>query len=144
MVSPPSLFRLVYQSESGTELSAEALASLLHQARTNNLTANLTGMLLYANGRFMQVLEGKKEQVARVYQYIQADARHHHVQTLSYEPVPERAFPDWRMAFASTPAELPEIGTGYLALHSAPGLVARPPQALWRQMRAFVQPAHSH
>lgn len=44
--------------------------------RTNNERAGITGMLLYKDGNFMQLLEGEKEAVLRLHKNIIVDPRH--------------------------------------------------------------------
>ncbi|NVO33343.1 BLUF domain-containing protein [Hymenobacter lapidiphilus] len=139
MVSPNSLFRLVYQSLATPPFCAAALEVLLVKARTHNQANYLTGMLLYVDGQFLQVLEGPEPALSQLYGRIQQDPRHTDVHTLSYTPVAARAFPDWRMAYAPvSPAELQQT-TGFLPLAQSPGFAAHPPGELWELLRGFAR-----
>lgn len=133
------LFRLVYRSQATTIFTRQELPELLHRARLKNQQQHLTGLLLYADHQFMQVLEGPEPALSALYAQIQADPRHTNVCTLSYEPIETRAFPDWRMAFASTDTAVLEQATGYLRLTAVPGFAAHPPQVLWQLLRHFAQ-----
>jgi hypothetical protein len=62
------------------------------------MPAGITGMLLYVEGGFMQVLEGEDEAVAAVYARICNDKRHWNTQVLLDRHAP-RAFRDWSMGF---------------------------------------------
>jgi hypothetical protein len=75
------------------------LLELLVQARARNLRNGVTGMLLYKNRRFMQLLEGDEEKVLKIFDNIKRDERHRNVDTLWRQYVQFRDFPDWTMGF---------------------------------------------
>lgn len=54
---------LIYGSSSTDRFSEADLVPLLQQAREKNQRLNVTGMLLYRDGNFLQVLEGERETV---------------------------------------------------------------------------------
>jgi hypothetical protein len=72
---------------------------MLKEANENNTKSGITGMLLYKDGQFMQVLEGPEEAVRATFRRIDKDPRHHGVMVLLKGPVEERRFPGWSMAF---------------------------------------------
>ena len=47
----------------------------------------------------MVILEGEKEVILELYDRIKLDARHKEVKLFSDDPITERTFPDWGMAF---------------------------------------------
>ena len=75
------------------------LAELLVQARARNERNAVTGMLLYKDGRFIQLLEGHEEQVQESFERIRKDERHTAVELLWLRYVQYRDFPDWTMGF---------------------------------------------
>lgn len=91
------LVRLLYASRGAVAADPEALQSILRQSRANNPRLGITGLLCCADGVFMQVLEGGREPVNRLYGRIAADSRHIDVTLLSYEEVDERRFAGWAM-----------------------------------------------
>jgi hypothetical protein len=93
------VFQLTYVSTAAQDFDRPALLQLLEGARVHNQRAGLTGLLLYKKGQFLQVLEGAKQEVLALYGRIQKDPRHGGVVTVLSREVPERAFPDWSMAF---------------------------------------------
>lgn len=93
------MIRLTYASTALKEWSAEDLLLLLKECRTNNSAKNITGILLYTNGTFFQVLEGDEATVKSVYAIIQQDQRHKDVTLIQKEQITERAFPYWSMGF---------------------------------------------
>lgn len=90
---------LVYVSTAQVEFDDEALQALLVHARAKNAALDVTGMLLYRDGQFIQMLEGPDAQVHDVFDRIAADARHADVRVLVDAPIAQRAFADWTMGF---------------------------------------------
>jgi len=93
------MFHVIYISKATQPFSQVELTELLSKARQRNTQRLLTGLLLYADGCFMQLLEGKEATVMDVYGRIKQDTRHTDIVTLRMEETPSRHFPDWRMAF---------------------------------------------
>jgi len=73
---------------------------LLRDARQKNAKNNITGMLLYAEGSFFQVLEGEAEKVKLLFEKIDQDERHQNLTIIVEEPIAERSFSDWTMGYA--------------------------------------------
>ena len=91
------LVRLMYASRAVDPQSAEALNAILQKSRAANPLQGITGALCHANDIFVQVLEGGRMAVNRLYQRIAADPRHTDVVLLSYAEVDERRFAGWSM-----------------------------------------------
>jgi hypothetical protein len=90
--------QLLYASNTSRDVSDAWLDDILAASRRNNAPAGITGMLLYVEGGFMQVLEGEEEAIAAVYARICNDKRHWNAQVLLDRQAP-RAFGDWSMGF---------------------------------------------
>lgn len=119
------LHSIIYISEAVGQFSVEQLSALLVKSRNNNLAANITGMLLYiqradaeAGGRFMQVLEGEKETVQRVFDKIKQDDRHRNVLAVSEDDIFRREFETWSMGFRILKDEELELAPGYVNLNN--------------------------
>ena len=93
------LFHLIYVSTAVTPMSKRDLLDLLHQSRARNERHRITGMLLYKDGHFMQVLEGDEADVMEIFADIEIDRRHKSVDVLRTEYIRHRDFPDWTMGF---------------------------------------------
>lgn len=90
--------RLIYASEANPVLSdLHGLTTLMERAIAYNTSHSLTGMLVYGNGRFLQVLEGERGEVNTLYNRIVQDAKHRQCTLLSATPIIEREFADWAM-----------------------------------------------
>ena len=94
-----SLISLVYASSAVSPLDDHQLAQLLDASRANNAALDVTGMLLYRDGNFMQALEGEEEVVLGLERRIRNDPRHRGVLRLLKRPIVEREFPEWSMGF---------------------------------------------
>jgi Sensors of blue-light using FAD len=91
------LVRLMYVSRAAKAVDADELHTLLKQCRAHNPKAGITGVLCFADGIFLQVLEGSRTAVNRLYNRIVADTRHHDVELLAYEEIDQRRFSGWAM-----------------------------------------------
>jgi hypothetical protein len=94
-----SVYHIFYRSQATFFPTEAQLQDLLDWSRTYNAQHAITGLLLYSQGRFAQVIEGGETEILALYEHIQQDARHQHVVTLSEGPGPQRWFADWHMAF---------------------------------------------
>lgn len=104
------MIRLTYASTANYEWSSEELLTLLKKCRTNNGAKNITGILLYANGTFFQVLEGDEMTLDALYTVIEKDKRHQNCVIIEKQKITERAFPYWSMGFEKLdPKELHNV-----------------------------------
>ena len=101
------MLSLIYVSSSVREMDAEELLGILKVSRENNVAKDVTGLLLYKGGNFMQALEGPDDVVMALYEKIKNDPRHKDVSIISTEQIQKRQFPAWEMAF--TNLDNPEI-----------------------------------
>lgn len=99
-------------------MSEDELIDLLMVARDKNKEYHVTGMLLYCQGTFMQVIEGPKASIDLIYKAIESDLRHKNIIKLSTGAITERNFPHWSMAFASVNAETLQEIEGFLSVSS--------------------------
>lgn len=93
------LVQLIYLSNSTHFDSEQALQALLKKARRNNSRLDVTGMLLYHNGTFLQVLEGEASVVDQLYHRIKQDERHRACMIVARLQLEAREFGKWSMAF---------------------------------------------
>ncbi len=91
------LVRCLYASRSEGQLGAAILDGILEQSRKNNPRKGITGLLCFAGGIFVQVIEGGRDEVCELYNTIVRDSRHKDVRLLVYEEIAERHFGNWTM-----------------------------------------------
>ena len=93
------LIHLVYVSFANKPLTEKELKALLTEIRQKNAQHRVTGLLLYNDLNFIQVIEGAKETIHKVFNTIEEDSRHTNVVKVLEEPIKKRAFPDWSMGY---------------------------------------------
>jgi Sensors of blue-light using FAD len=91
------LVRLMYASRAADSVSQDELVAILRKSKANNPGIGVTGVLCFSSGIFLQVLEGGRNAVSKLYNHIAADPRHHDVVLLSYDEIGERSFSGWSM-----------------------------------------------
>ena len=91
------LVRLMYCSRAVPAVDQEELFSILKKSKANNAKSGVTGALCFSEGIFIQVLEGGRNAVNRLYNRIAADPRHTDVELLLYQEIGERRFAGWSM-----------------------------------------------
>ena len=99
------LIQLIYVSAALKLFTPAELRELLRLARIKNQRLDVTGMLLYHQGSFLQVLEGPAAAVDPLLETIGADQRHHKLMLLLRREIEARNFADWKMGFVDVAAQ---------------------------------------
>lgn len=94
------LYELIYTSLASKEMNPDDLKSILEISRANNEASDITGILMYHNRTFIQLLEGPKEEVLSTYERIKNDDRHSQVNKFWDNDIEKRNFDSWSMAFS--------------------------------------------
>ena len=134
------MLSLLYVSSSIKQLSDEELLEILQISRENNSSNDISGLLLYKGGNFMQVLEGPDEAVMSLYEKIALDPRHKGVSIILKEQIQKRQFPSWEMAFTNldTPSIQNEPGfSQFLHDEFTADLYRREPKRAYIMLLAF-------
>jgi hypothetical protein len=98
-------YRLIYSSEATAEMARSDLQQMLEESRIRNARRDITGVLVFVDGVFLQVLEGERDDVDDLMQSIRRDPRHKDIKVFHEEEIDRRAFASWRMAYLSPRAE---------------------------------------
>ncbi|MEM9139277.1 MAG: BLUF domain-containing protein [Pseudomonadota bacterium] len=93
------VFRLIYVSAASEHFDVTTIPSILRISRDNNSRDGVTGLLLFAGGSFLQVLEGAQEAVETTFARIEQDPRHAWIVRLREGEAPARTFPAWSMGW---------------------------------------------
>ena len=91
------LVRCLYASRATKVVGEGALDAILKQSRKNNPSRGITGMLCFANGIFVQAIEGGRREVCALLSRIVKDERNTAVEILIFEEIMERRFGNWTM-----------------------------------------------
>lgn len=93
------MIQVTYISRTREPMGPEALLDLLMQCRANNEQSDITGLLLYGNETFLQVLEGDDKVVDDLVSQILEDSRHADIEVISRKAIEARDYGEWRMGF---------------------------------------------
>jgi len=110
------MIHLIYISSATNQPTNKDLVELLGQSRDRNKRQNITGLLLYNKGIYMQILEGELKDVHEIFNSIQNDSRNTGVSKLLEEGIIQRDFPDWSMGFKNLVSYSPEDIPGFVGI----------------------------
>lgn len=91
------MYRLIYKSKSIKEIDWETIESILHSSEKDNTEHEISGLLLSTNTHFLQILEGRYEDINDTFMKIVRDDRHTDVKLISFEVTDARLFQGWGM-----------------------------------------------
>lgn len=91
------LYHWLYLSRTTRAWSQSDLEKLVDVSWTRNTQDGVMGLLLYGNGHFIQLLEGRRQRLSLTFERIARDERHGQVEVLLDGPTARRAFGEWAM-----------------------------------------------
>jgi hypothetical protein len=106
---PEPLRQIVYISAARPDLQTRDLQEIFTASAAANAGRGITGLLLYRDLEFMQVLEGPPAEIEGLYLRICRDPRHTTIIKLLDRLIPEREFPDWAMQLVDARGALTEF-----------------------------------
>lgn len=104
-----NLIRFVYISQSRRALTDPEIQQIIDTSVKNNTKNDVTGMLFYKGGYFLQVLEGETINVYYTFKKIRDDERHFDIKLLDNDIVDKRIFHNWSMAYKQSDRFTPEL-----------------------------------
>jgi hypothetical protein len=113
--------QLLYVSNA-CDIAPGDLDDILTTSRRHNAMIGITGLLLFIDGGFLQMLEGEEISVRTLYTRVAADRRHFNPRLMLDREVPLRAFGEWSMGFERPCMDDPEtagmFGVAREAIHN--------------------------
>ena len=97
------MISVTYVSSAVYRFSEVTLLDLVDQCQRNNERLGVTGILVYSDGNFMQVIEGADLVIHALYERIQRDSRHRGIHTVHQQVIQAREFRGWSMAYNILP-----------------------------------------
>lgn len=94
------MYTICYVSSAKPDLSKEQLESLFSATQQYNISEDISGILLYESGKFLQVLEGPKELLTSLYTKIEEDDRHENIFLILKSNTRKRVFEDYSSRFS--------------------------------------------
>ncbi|AUS05992.1 BLUF domain-containing protein [Pseudotamlana carrageenivorans] len=90
---------ICYISDSNRDVTINNLNELYSAAKANNSKNHITGVLVYKNHNFLQVLEGAQELVDETFERIKNDSRHNNIFKVISTSIEGRIFEDYNFGF---------------------------------------------
>ncbi|WP_269526804.1 BLUF domain-containing protein [Coraliomargarita parva] len=135
-----SLYQIMYLSSATTELNGDALMKLLEGSRERNARKGITGLMLFADGSILHIIEGKETVIKELFEKIQSDSRHRGLQVLWSKTIPKRDFPDYKMGFRRTDqSELVDNIPGFSAIIENRQIPESMLKSLSKQVAIFIK-----
>lgn len=96
-------------THSDANINEKNLNELLHFSREYNKEKNITGVLLYRDSTFFQIIEGPGENIELLMTKIMKDRRHYLVTIIENKKIEKRQFSDWNLLFSIPDYDLPKV-----------------------------------
>lgn len=129
---------LLYRSFSNGEADPKTVDRILQKSRINNARDEITGILLYKNKMFLQVLEGSETAVQKCLTRIRTDHRHYGTGIILTVKSDKRIFPYWQMGFVGESSTLKPFDTVAAVTNATQGHSAPDKGTLIRILRMFA------
>lgn len=97
-------YAISYVSTAKRSLSETEIRQILNDSEINNDKQNITGLLLYSEGNFFQIIEGDQKQIIQLYETIEDDSRHFNVIKLFGKEINKESFDGYKSDFISEDA----------------------------------------
>ena len=90
---------LIYYSRASKEMTEKEINEILATAHERNKDLCVSGILIYYNGYFVQLLEGNRVPVNQIFQCISNDERNENVTVMSVREIVHKSYKGWDMAY---------------------------------------------
>ena len=95
----PHLITYISEHIGPPDSAATNCTAIITTSKAMNPLHDITGVLFFTRGKFLQVIEGPEEELRQLMRNIEGDARHTNMQYLIDTPVSRRGFSRWNMDF---------------------------------------------
>jgi hypothetical protein len=100
-------YAISYVSTVSSNLNETDIQKILDYSRDWNINNQITGILLFSEGNFFQVLEGEKELVTELFKRIKMDSRHYNLIKIFEKEISQERYKGYKANFISlTPASV--------------------------------------
>jgi hypothetical protein len=135
------MYYIIYLSAGTNWFDEKELKEILTVCNVNNTRDNITGLLLYGEGNFIQLLEGEESAVQATYQRINFDERHKGITLIASGLLAARNFPEWAMGFKAVDSVSLAPFKGYLDPANKNFLTGKGAHIGTNLLKAFVRTA---
>lgn len=95
-----SLKTICYVSSAKQNLSIIDQQFIFDQTLKKNTSLDISGVLVFNEGNFMQIIEGENDKISILYDKIKEDSRHHNIIEIINNPVKEKLFEGFETGYA--------------------------------------------
>jgi len=137
------MYYLIYLSAGVSWFSEQELKEILAISNINNSRDGITGLLLYSEGNFIQLLEGEENKVNETFIRISNDQRHKGITPIASGNIEQRNFPEWAMGYKSINANDLSGLEGFLDPNQKDFLADKDKHITTNLLKAFVRTART-
>ena len=94
-------YAIVYLSSASDELEIAEISKILSFTEESNNNHDITGLLLFSDGNFFQIIEGEKNSMLKLFETIKRDDRHRNIQQIFGEEINKGAYDLYATNFIS-------------------------------------------
>ena len=118
------MFTICYVSSAYPGITEDQLNELFTTTQKNNTASNITGLLLYQSGKFLQVLEGDDDELKNLYEKIEQDSKHNNIFVILKQKCKRRIFENYesRFSIVKSKEDLRTIETYLNQIEDSPNL----------------------
>jgi len=118
------MFTICYVSHAENDVSKTDMEKLFATTQKNNTACDITGILLFESGNFLQVLEGNDTTVLNLFEKIEQDSRHKNIFVILKQKCNRRIFENYSSGFSvvKSKEELQKIETYLNQIEDSPNL----------------------
>ena len=111
-------YSVIYQSKAQDDFSPKDIELMLIKAKRKNKKHKITGCIVYSGNKFIQLIQGQKQEITDLYKDIKADNRHFSVITLLEKSSREKIWSDWSMAMLNFTGSSKQVMSSRILLES--------------------------
>lgn len=93
------IYQTLYLSSAKKNIDSDTIKMIVATAEDHNSKHNITGILLFRGGVFLQLLEGERETVETLFKKIEKDTRHSNIIRIFSIEGHERIYTNWAMGY---------------------------------------------
>ena len=109
-----NLVQIIYASRTCRSLDQGEIIDILRKSQAKNQKNKISGLLLYCNGQFLQLIEGPEKAVNELFDTISNDSRHNGIEIIHKTNVESMVMPTWAMGYFSPELNLADFQDAFL------------------------------
>lgn len=93
--------QILYRSIARQPHEQREILDILRKSQSNNQRKQISGLLIFRDGQYLQFLEGPDVAVNALFEVISQDPRHHDIEIIDQLNVESMVMPTWAMGYFS-------------------------------------------